>query len=290
MKPFQTTIFLLCLLLTATITHAEEEIEPISADLYRADGITIVLPADWKPFSFINEAGERTGYLPELWRAWSKHSEIDVRFEYMDEEKALESMANNATDIQGGLYYTDDHIETLDHAGSVYSTTSLLTILKDGDVDCANVLSAAKVGIVDNLNAIKLAEDLYPSTTIVTYREAQQAIPALLDGTVKGVAVGYPQLAELETQQPVLDKLKICRTLFYHEVYAQVQKGQTELLTLIDEGMSAIPSQEKSEIEKRWFLVGERPKPKWLAASLPAAVTVVLIIGFAVMWVRKRRR
>lgn len=289
MKNVWSIIFIGCIVLAATFSHAEEPLEPTSADVYREQGVTIVLPDDWKPFSFVDASGERTGYLMDLWRAWAAHSEIDVRFEFKGEQDALESMANNATDILGGLYYSDDHAEFFDHAGSVYSSTSLLAIRDDGSVDCANVLSDGAVGIVDDANTKQLAEGLYPDSNMVMYPDAKRAISAIMNGEVDGIAIGYPHLALADKEQSVLEKLNICRTLFYHEVYAGVQKGETELLTLVSDGLNEIPADELKQIKGQWFLTAERPKPKWLGALLPAAVALILIVGIVVLWFRRRR-
>jgi len=288
MKTVQSIFFICFIVLTATLCGAEEPLEPTSADVYREQGVTVVLPVEWKPFSFVDEAGERTGYLFDLWTAWAKHAEIDVRFEFKNEQDALQSMADNATEIHGGLRYTDEHAETLDYTDSVQSSTSVLAIREDGSVSCADAMSHGKIGLVDEPDTVRMMEGKYPNSRLFGYADERRVITAFMDGKVDGVVVGYPYLVEMDKEQPVLDTLNICRTLLYHEVYAGVQKDQTELLALVNDGLSDIPAEEFKQIEKRWFLTAEKPKPKWLAASLPAVVVVVLMIGIVVVWIRRR--
>lgn len=289
MKTARTFIFIVCLILAATICRAEEEFEPTKAEMYRAEGVTVVLPDDREPFSFMDADGKRTGYLPELWQAWAKHNGIEVRYEFMDDAAALEAMAANATDIHGGLRYDGDNIEMFDYADSVHSATSVLAIREDGDVDCSTAMAHGTIAIVDEPQVNRMAHGKYPSTRFFGYADEAGAITAFLDGKTDGVVVGYPHLAKMDEATSVLGGLKICRTVFYYEIYAGVQKGQVELLELVNTGLSNIPAEELSRIESRWFLTAERPKPKWLVASLPAAVAFIMLLTIAVMWVRRRR-
>lgn len=283
-----TASLVLCLILAASPARAqEEEFEPTKADVYREQGVTIVLPEQWEPFSFVDEQGNRAGYLVEVWQAWAKHNGIDVRYEYRDAPGALESMASNATDIHGGFHF-DGQDEVLDLADAVHSQTSLLVIREDGEFDCGNVMSGGSVGMADYANAIQMAEAMYPGVKFVVYSDAKTAIMALVNGEVDGLSVGYPSLAQLDEEIPILDKLDICRTLFFHEVYVGVQKGQIELLELVNDGMNAIPAEEMQQITERWFLTAERPKLDWKEAVRPAAIAFLIIVGIVVLWLRKR--
>ncbi len=291
MKRIWPIIFILSIVLAAPLCHAEESPEPpepISADVYREEGVTVVLPDAWKPFSFVDESGTRTGYLVELWQAWASQTGIAVRYEYKGLPEAFKDMANNATEIHGGLRFAEEHTEFLDYAEAVRSAPSVLVIKDDGPFDCANILSEGTVGIVDEAHTKQLAAGIYPDVKVVAFPDEKAVINALMTDAVEGIAVGYPHLAAMDAETPIMEELNICRTFLYHEVYAAVQKDQIELLALVDNGMAEIPADQMKQITERWFLTGERPKPDWLMAAFPAAIAFIGIVVIVILWLRRR--
>lgn len=290
MKIYQGVLVLCCFILVASLCHAsEEEPEPTEASVYREKGVTVILPEMWEPYCFADESGERTGYLVQMWRAWSEQSGIDVRFEFMDQAGALERLEAGTADILGGMYALNTQPEFLVYTDAVRSSSSVLVIRDDGPVDCANSLWEGPVGVIDEKDTLRSAKAKYSEAELVMFPDAQQAVEAFLAGKLDALVIGYPRLAEIGGKLGVMDDLTICRTLLWHDVYGAVQAHETELLELVNEGLSNVPSERLKQIESRWFLTAEMPSPDWLSASLPAAVMFVVILGIVVLWIRRRR-
>jgi len=281
-------------MLVAAVGHAQEpeqvdvEKEPKSEEHYRTEGVTVMLPADWKPFSYLNESGERDGFLLDLWAKWAEKNNIDVRLEFSNASEALESLKNGEVDILGGVAYSGDQSEVMNYSDALHSASSFLAIKEKGPIDCSNALSKGNIGFVGDANVVRLVDGKYPETKRTFFPDEKSAIAAFLGGRVDGVGVGYAYLLRDGQGQGKSDELTICRTLFYEEVYAGTQKVETELLELINEGLSEIPAEELKQIEDQWFISAEVPKVDWKKAVLPAAGALIFVLLAVIMWQRRR--
>jgi len=288
MKTFL-SILALALLLAVSPARAEEEIEPKAIEQYRADGVTILLPDDLPPFSFINGQGERDGYLPQLWQAWTEEAGIPCRIEYVGEADGLERMENKEADIFGGVYQTGARDKFMDFSGALHSSRSVLAVLENGPVDCSNALYEAPVALVGTAHFQSGFGGKYPSTKTVVLADADLAVDALLSGTAGSAAMEYTPLAEAARKRDAEGRLTICRTVYYDEIYAGVQEGETELLTFVEDTMTAIPADRREAIKARWFVEEEKRPIPWEAATVPAAIVFILIVGAVTVWHRRRR-
>lgn len=290
MKLFIHFLYIACLFLAALPAHAEdEEFEPKTAAHYLESGVTIVLPDDWKPFSFINEAGERDGYLPQLWRAWGEHTSLQYRIEYMEEASGLEALKNKEVDILGGLRHEPVLEESMTFADSLHSTTSVLAIRTDSPVDCSTALYETPVGLVDGTRVHAAFAGKYPDSEIMPFPSAESAAAALLDGTVHAVAVEYTPLIQTARHRDKAEVLQICRTVHYDEIYAAIQKDEEELLELVSEGFNAIPQEQWERIQGNWFEKREARTFDWRGQIVPAVGALLFVAVAVVMWVRRRR-
>lgn len=289
MKPIIHMVLVAVLVLAVPLAHAEEEFEPKPPGYYLEHGVTIVLPTNWKPFSFVNETGEHVGYLPDLWKAWAARAELPHTIKFQDTAEALETMQNREADVFGGLYFSDEREEYLDFADSLYSATTVLGVMDSGSVDCSNAMSRGVIAVVDGSRFAQAFSGKYPEGTAKGYFDAQSAVVAFLDGNVDGVAVEYTPLIKAVREQGKADRLEICRTVYYDEIYAAVQKDEEELLKLVNEAFDAIAPEEWAQIEARWFEKEERRKIAWKDVTTPAGVTLFFILGVVYLWLRRRR-
>ena len=288
---------LVCLLLTASFAHAEDsvvedvetEFEPKTEEQYATDGITIVLPTDWKPFSFLNEKGERTGYLVEIWNAWIAHSKIPSQILYAESSDGLESLKNKEVDVLGGLRHESALNEVIDFSGSLHSTTTILAIRDDSSVDCSNALYEVGVGVVDGSRAHAAFGGKYPQSTAIPFPDAHSAAISLLDGTIEAVAVEYTPLIKVARERGEADGLTICRTVHYDEIYAGIQKDEEHLLALVNDGFEAIPADEWAQIKGRWFEKQEARKLDWTGEIVPVAAAFIFVLLAVYLWLKRRR-
>lgn len=280
----------ICFLGMPPMAHAEEaEFEPTPADRYREEGVTIVLPADWPPFSFENAAGERDGYLPQIWHAWGDHSGLDYRLVYIDDAQGVAAIKEREADIHGGLRHSLAREEVMDFAESLHSTTTILAIRDNSPVDCSNALYDTPVGIVDGSPAQKAFGGKYPETETAPFPDAESAATALFEGTIHAVAVPYTPLIRAARERGQSNTLDVCRSVHFDEIYAAVQKDDEELLTLVTDGFTAIPQPEWERIRGQWFEKRESRTIDWQGQVVPALAVFAFMVVIVVLWVRRKR-
>lgn len=280
---------ILYLLLVASVCHAEETIEPTPAEYYREEGVTIVLPTEWKPYSYRDVSGEQLGYLVDLWRKWSEKSGVAIRFVVKDWSGTLESMKSGEADIHSGLYFSEERSEFLDFSDAIQSNSAILAVRDDSPVDCSTALHRGSVGVVEDAFSDGYVGRHYPEVERVRFPNSTIAVEAFIDGEADAIVVSSTPLVLVSRERGVSDNVSICRTLFYRDTHAGVQKGETELLTLINDGMNEITGEELKAIHDRWFVPVEESEKQWLKAILPAVVVLLLIAGSVVFLVSRRR-
>lgn len=290
MKTVVHFLIIAVVVLAACVAYAEDDFEPKSLEHYITEGVTIVLPSDWKPFSFVNESGESDGYLPQLWRAWGAKAELPYRLEFRTKAEALAMMKNKEADVIGGLYYSDAREDFLDFADSLYSATTVLAVMDGGAVDCSNAMVRHKVAIVADSRFEEAIAGKYPEAQPKAYPEATVGVNGFLDGETDAVAVEYTPLMKVARERGVVERLNICRTVYYDEVYAGVQEGEEELLALVNEGLAAIAPEEWTRIKERWFEKREQRRFSWELAATPAGITAFFVLGAVYLWMRRRRQ
>jgi ABC-type amino acid transport substrate-binding protein len=281
-------ILLIGFLLVATVCGAEEDIEPKSAAHYLDAGVTIVAPVQWKPFAFEGVGGQNVGYAIDFWKKWSEKSGVPIRFIFMDWPETLEAMKNGEADIHCAVYYSDERTDYMEFSDSIYTGKSVLAIIADGPVDCSNALHAGRVGVVKNSYTAEYVAANYPDVKTKSFPHSKAITEALLEGEVEAVVTAYPPLVVQVREKGALESLNICRTIFYLDAYAGVQKGQTELLQLVNDGVAMITASELKTIESRWFIPAEEPELDWLPAVLPAVMVLLGVAVAVVFWASRR--
>lgn len=291
LKSFSVYLFIsltMALCIPADFSHAEEAETPSVKTLedYRRDGITVVGSNQWKPFTFADETGKFTGLLVEMWRAWEVKTGIPVRLVFHNWPDAMDSFKSGSADVLSGLYYSDERSEFMDFSEPLHSTSVVLAIRDDADIDCSNALSDGLIGLIEQGYTHDFFNINFPEGKSVLYPGAKAVVDGFLAGEMEGLIINHPTLVMEAGERGQLDGVSICRTLFYKVVFAGVQKDNPVLLELVNDGFSQISQEELEVIKGHWFVPTER-EYRWMGAVLPAVIVVVLIGGFVILWVRR---
>lgn len=286
---FTTLFLILCLTLPAFAQDGDNATDvptPKTMEKYREDGLTVVLPAEWGKFSRMDESGKQTGFLVDMWTAWSEQSGVDIRLKYLTPDEAITAVRDSEADVVGGLYFSDEVEGVLDASEPLHSSSAVLLLGDEAGVDCANALVEGRIAVV----ADSYAESLLRSRAGlegVPFPGVSEAVTGFLTGETDGLVIGYPDFVQVTGSSELPDGVSLCRTLYYRAVSAGVRAENAELLELVNDGFSEISQEQLEAIQGRWFFMAE-PSPRWMGPVLPAVAAFAVILVCVFLWLRKR--
>lgn len=247
------------------------------------DKLIVGLPSEWFPLSFLSVEGKPAGLLHDLWRLWGRKTGKRIEFELGSWAEILRKVQNHEVDILAGLLISDYRADFLEFSEPFYPISSRLYART---AEHANLtlqqLSGERVGVVLGSYFEDMLSSRYPGIEIVTFPSESDLLQGILDGEAfAGVAptiIFEPIVARRGVEAEVHGGTG---TLLRSQLHAAVLDGRGELLSLVDEGLSAMSNAELVAVENRWIadprsryfqpreeilLLTEEEK-KWLAAN-----------------------
>lgn len=219
--------------------------------------ITVGTDATWPPMEFVNEDKELVGYDIDLMNAIADAAGFEVEFQNTAWDGIFAGLGTGEYDaVISSVTITEERQETMDfsepyiNAGQVLivqqSTTGVQTL-----EDLVGERVGAQIGTtgafeVNNVEGVELS----------TYDELGLAIEDLANGRIAGVVADTPIAADYVLQnEEYSGTLKIVGEPFTEEFYGiAVQKGNDEVLALINEGLAAVKAEGIPEqLEDKWL-------------------------------------
>ena len=89
-------------------------------------GLVVALSQDAKPFALMNEEGRPAGLLVDLWRIWSKRTDIPVHFRFGTWKQTVDMMATGEADAHFGIFESDERKKWMDFSWPFYPVSTNL--------------------------------------------------------------------------------------------------------------------------------------------------------------------
>jgi len=250
-----------------------------SREQYVESGITIAYTKDARPLSFTETTGKPEGLTIDFWRLWSAKTGIPVHFMLTVWEKTLPMVTNGEADVHGGLVRTEEREQQLDYSQPLFDIESVLIVKPDLKGDVGDIVKAWTVGAVKEAHSAQLVLDRFPNVQLKEYITPQALLEAFAKGEVQGAVVYLPTFHLKNNQRAKPVKYRVAAKLNTMQIHAAVSKGNTELLDLINDGLTQISPEEMDYLKDRWFVPGGEKEEHsfiWLWLS-----GVVVLIGAA---------
>ncbi|MGI2855528.1 transporter substrate-binding domain-containing diguanylate cyclase [Shewanella algae] len=240
--------------------------------------------SSWKPFSYLNDAGEPSGILVDIWREYAKANRVDIRFILTDWQGSLDLVRNGQADIHAGLLWSRERKHSLDYArellgieSQLFFNQKLLGVESDG-----YLMNGGEVGVVRGGYEESFVRQKYPRASVLTYASNELMLKAAFDGKLK-VFVADLQVANLYTSREPARFIPV-RHLYSVQIRPAVKEGNRALLEEIRQGLARIPDSEYQRNLNRWMYV-ETVYPRYPLQSGLA----LLLLGILIYIVALRR-
>jgi len=232
-----------------------------ATSLFAAAPRTIVFASDatYPPMELINtKTKEVTGYTIDVLVAAGKAAGFKPEFRNTAWDGIFAGLEAGRYDgVASSVSITEDRKKNMDFSVPYFEVMQGGVVLKDSPVKSLADLKGLKVGVQINTTAHALAKKL-PDITLKTYDENGLAVEDLFNGRLGAVICDSPVAANYAIQDAKYSKK--LRLAFVHkspepEYYGiAIKKGNTEVLTLINQGIKAITENgELAKLQKKWI-------------------------------------
>ncbi len=249
--PRPVVILIFVFVFTALAPHAAQA--QAVMDNGRPSEVVVVFPTGFEPLTMKSPDGEPQGMEPDLWRLWSEKTGVRIRFLFTDWQDSIQALRDGRADIHAGMLRAPERQTLFAFSQPFYAVEFGLMMRADLGRTSREDLSGLRVGVRKGTFS-ELYLKRYPDIQAVTYDEDVDLYRDAQIGALDGI------LGELPLVKPHLVRMGIYNQFvpvpwfrFLERVHAAVLKERTDLLNLVDQGLSAISMEELRQIEARWI-------------------------------------
>ena len=255
-----------------------------------SDAIIIAISSNYAPFSTIGIDGKPGGYLVDLWQEWARQVGRDVEFRATKWADTLGGIKSGEADIHSGLFVSTQRDAWLDFSDPLMEIETAV-YFKTGKSDAValNALADASTGVISDSFQEEYLGRQHPGNRIISYTDIDGLLTGLLMEEVEAAVAEVPEMTFALNRLGITGAAQQGDILFTETVHAAVLEGNANLLTLVREGLAAIPSDTLETIHERWISQGLNWKSviAWVA---PVVGGGILVIIFIALWNRRLGR
>ncbi len=221
-----------------------------------SDVVVVATDATWPPMEYVNEEREIVGYDIDLMRAIAEEAGFEVEIRNVAWDGIFAGLAAGEYDaIISSVTITAERQETYDFSDPYINAGQITVVRQESAISGPDDLSGHTVGAqIGTTGAIEVQN--MEGAELNEYDEIGLAFEDLVAGRIDAVVCDTPVAADFALQrEEYREALKIVGEPFTDEYYGiVVQKGDDELLAMINEGLDAV--QEKgidAQLEEQWL-------------------------------------
>lgn len=236
--------------------------------------ITVVTDNNYPPFVFRDATGELQGILIDTWALWEARTGVAVHLQAMDWTSAQETLLAGRADVIDPIFDTPVRKESYDFS-KPYAKVSVPVFFHSSISGIVNAdsLRGFTVGVKDGDACIDVLRT-HDVDTIKTFPSYSATIAAAAAGEVRVFCMDAPPAAYLLNQRGIEQDFRQSLPLFTGERHRAVRRGNTPMMTLLEDGFERISTAEYQAIEDKW-----RGKPVEQHVDPP----YVRYVGYALM-------
>jgi len=204
--------------------------------------VVVATDATWPPMEYVNEDKEIVGFDIDLMNAVAKEAGFEVEYRNVAWDGIFAGLAAGEYDaVISAVTITDERRQEFDFSDPYINAGQIVVVPADSSITGPQDLSGYTVGVQLSTTGALEVEKM-EGVTMKEYDEIGLAFEDLVAGRVDAVVCDTPVAADFALQREEYSaKLKIVGDSFTEEYYGiMVQKGDEELLSLINKGLAAV--------------------------------------------------
>ena len=234
---------------------------------------TVGTDAAYAPFESQNEKGEIVGFDIDVLKAVAAKAGFEVKFVNTPWEGIFNALGQGDRDmIISAVTITEERKQTMDFSNPYFDAAQLIAVKDDSKVARFADLKKLKVGVQTGTTGDEAVTKLLgkTSTNIKRFESTPLALKELEAGGVDAVVADNGVLVHYVANNPGGRFKTVSDTEFVPEQYGiALKKGNTELQTLINQGLAGIKSD--GTYDKIYAQYFGAPTAAAAAATAPAS-------------------
>jgi len=221
-----------------------------------ADPVTIAVGNDFIPFEYVDENGQPTGLIVDLWQLWSKKTGTPVEFKPAPWAETLAMVKDGRADLHAGLNVTDERRTFMDYGAPLLSTNSY--VFSPAGVALSGTikdLAGFRVGVLNGSLEHSLLKDRVPGAEIAPFDTIDGLYDAIAAKNIRLFAdveqTGLYFLGQRDLSSAF--RYDAAQPLDANYLFAAVAKGKAGLLQRVNAGLALITANERARITRRWL-------------------------------------
>lgn len=284
-------LFILILISSSTLIFAQQ----IDQSGTLLDTIQIASEPDYPPYCFVDENGKAAGFSIDLFNAAAAAAGLKVNIKIGVWNQIKQDLAEGRLDALPLVGRTPEREEFYDFTMPYLSLHGAVFVRKETkDIHSLADLKSKSIVVMKGDNAEEFVRREHISNKIITTNTFEEAFIALAQGQHDAIItqriMGLNLLEELKIENVIALDFQIPE--FRQDFCFAVQKGNTKLLSRLNEGLSIIIANNTYEkIRLKWFGPAETVKiDYWEIALTSLYIIVPLLIILTLFFIYYLRR
>ncbi len=214
----------------------------------------------WPPLEYVDEQGNIVGFEVDLVAAISNHAGIPMTIRNVAWDGIFAGLTNGAYDaVASGVTITEERKVAMDFTTPIMQVTQSIIVNKNvTNLTNAASLAGKKIGVQIGTTG-HIAMEKIPGVTIRAYDEIGFAVEDLLNNNVDAVICDSIIAADFVlTNTNYANKLAVTGTASeeVEQIALVVKKGNTELLTILNNGIAALEANGTlTALKQKWNIL-----------------------------------
>ncbi len=222
------------------------------------DALKIVYNVGVAPLKFEDADARPAGLFPDLWQMWAKKAGTKIEFvKTATFKESLDLLRAGTVNLHAGLFKTEARQAFLDYSEPILSLEYyIFTHPSIHPISSLEKTSGFIVGIPKSGFTERFVRAKVPANRIVVYDRFQDLFRAALEGEIRvfvatELSLFYYLKENFFTNIFEYDR---DRPLFSQVYYSATRKGNPQLIQQVNQGLKAISSEERQQVENRWIV------------------------------------
>ncbi|MBC7320577.1 transporter substrate-binding domain-containing protein [bacterium] len=243
-----------------------------------AKTLRVVLDRDYPPFTYIDKDGHLVGISVDFWKLWEEKTGIDVQLIPVQWAEAFEIIKERSADVIDTIFKTQAREEFLDFTNPLFQMTSSIYYNPSiGKITSLKDLTPYVVGVKEMDALIDVAKAENPSIQFKFYKNYSDIVRSAKNGEIQVFLMDDLPANYYLVKYDLLYEFLKTEPFAFNYLYLATQKGNTEVLSVLNNGLSKFSWEELSKLVKNYTVVLER-QPHWVRPLFYTLLALFLIL------------